>query len=39
MTFFVTYPKSLKKGHEKFSETRLTGSLTIVHLTKSGNKN
>jgi len=32
-------PENLKIGHEKFREARPIGSLTIVHLAKSGNKN
>jgi len=35
----VTHPENLKMGHEKFRESRPIGSLTLVHLAKSGNKN
>jgi hypothetical protein len=38
MTYSVTHPENCKMGHEKFRESRLTGSLTIVHLAESGNK-
>ncbi len=39
MTYSVTHRENLKMGHEKLRETRPIGSLTIVHLAESGNKN
>ena len=38
MTYSVTHPENLKIGHEKLREAWPIGSLTIVHLAKSGNK-
>lgn len=38
MTYFVTHPENYKMDHEKFRKTQSIGSLTIVHLAKSGKK-
>jgi len=36
--FSVPFKKSQKMGHGKSGKARPIGSLTIVHLAKSGNK-